>query len=189
VSGKIKKHEVIVYRAVTDRELEIDPQGRIWRLGSRRYNRWTKQACYYPEKRRRAEKSVPPGYLMVRVMWDSKRYCALAHRLVWHHFTGKIPDGLTINHKNGVKSDNRPENLELATDAEQQVHANRILGTGPGANQWGEANPCAKLTLAQVEEIMEARAAGESLSQIARRYPVTFQHVSAIVNGKARSHG
>lgn len=39
----------------------------------------------------------------------------LAHRVIWTMFNGPIPDGLYINHINCDPSDNRIENLELAT--------------------------------------------------------------------------
>ena len=69
-------------------------------------------------------------YLQVRTMIDGKRIHALAHRLVWFHFNGPIPPGLTINHKKGNKKDNRPEMLELATYAEQVRHAREVLKVG-----------------------------------------------------------
>lgn len=65
---------------------------------------------------------------------DSKRYCVigfsenkktsfiLAHRLVWIIFVGPTGNKI-INHKNGIKNDNRLENLELLTESENQKHA------------------------------------------------------------------
>lgn len=37
------------------------------------------------------------------------------HRVVWEMFNGPIPEGLVINHINGVRGDDRIENLELVT--------------------------------------------------------------------------
>ena len=39
----------------------------------------------------------------------------LAHRVIWVMFNGEIPKGMYINHINCNPSDNRIENLELAT--------------------------------------------------------------------------
>ena len=54
------------------------------------------------------------GY--IRVSWDrgtSGRVREYAHRLVWFKHFGSIPEGMMIDHINGVKTDNRIENLRL----------------------------------------------------------------------------
>lgn len=52
----------------------------------------------------------------------------LVHRLVWVAFRGEIPRGRVINHKNGVKLDNRLSNLECVSYEENSRHALTILG-------------------------------------------------------------
>ncbi len=129
-----KNIEEQAYRAVEMGEIEIDAKGRIWRIAARRGDRCKGGTRVIPCIRRRAEKRVTGGYLQIRVMIDWKRAHALAHRLVWRHLHGPIPAGLTINHKNGQRDDNRPENLELASYAEQTQHQIEVLGHDPRTN-------------------------------------------------------
>jgi hypothetical protein len=71
--------------------------------------------------------TLPNGYQIVSLNGRS-RY---AHRAIWESAYGPIAAGLEINHRNGVKSDNRLENLELVTRAENVRHAVE-LGLYPG---------------------------------------------------------
>jgi hypothetical protein len=48
------------------------------------------------------------------------------HCLVAVAFLGPRPGGLEINHKNGIKTDNRSENLEYITHDENIAHATRM---------------------------------------------------------------
>ena len=56
------------------------------------------------------------GY--IRVMVDGKRY--FVHRLIWVMCRGPIPDGMHIDHIDHDPTNNRIENLRLATTAENQ---------------------------------------------------------------------
>lgn len=188
MSSKIRKAEEFVYAAVKVGEMEIDLECRIWRL-AKRVGDGRGGVRSVPCKVTRAERMGTCGYMNVRAMIDGKRMTALSHRLVWLHLNGPIPEGMTINHKNGNKTDNRIENLELATDSEQMLHATRILKRGKAAHQTGADNPYAKLTTEQVAEIRAERASGTRLLTIAAKYGITFQHVSAIALGKTRFAG
>jgi hypothetical protein len=176
-----------VYRAVESGELSIDSQGRVWRHAARRANRWTGCTVTIPCAPRRAENQAGK-YQQVRVMFDGKRIHALAHRLVWRHFNGPIPPGLTVNHKNGRQSDNRPSNLELSTNPDQARHARKTLRRG-NLNQFGPLNPMAKLTTEQVQEICSRRADGELLRVLAAEFGVTQQTISRIARGDRRLLG
>lgn len=51
------------------------------------------------------------GYVRVRA--KSRKYAL--HRLVWVWHNGKIPPGVEIDHKNGIRSDCRIEKLRIST--------------------------------------------------------------------------
>lgn len=135
--------------------------------------------------RRRAEhRARPGGYLQVRAMIDGKRIHASAHRLVWQYFFGNIPNGMCMNHKNGVKDDNRPKNLEVVTYSENRKHA---FAQG-FCNQDGERNPAAKLSNKQVDAIRKLYATGEYRQiELATQFGVAFQTISKIVRGERRT--
>lgn len=174
--------EEFVYQVVMTGEMEIDDQGRVWRTVIRGGDRWKGGVRLNPCNRRRAEHDQG-DYLQVRLMIAGKRAYCLAHRLVWQHFRGPIPDGLTVNHVNGEKKDNRPENLEVVTLSENLRHAFRI-GL---KQQWGQTNPAAKLTDDQVVIIRETYArGGVSQEKLAQQFGVTFQTISNIVRGERR---
>ena len=185
----IKRAEERIYEAVIRGELKITPNGEIWRIGKRGADRWNGGVRTNQCRATRAEKLLPTGYLMIRAMVNGTRWNGLAHRLVWFHQNGQIPMGLVINHKNGIKTDNRPDNLEVVTRSENARHATQILKVGRAANQWGMANHAAKLSSAEVEEIKRRRAAGEKLASVAKDFNVVMQTISRIARGDRRISG
>lgn len=66
------------------------------------------------------------GYVQFVNVTSRERTWPMAHRLIWEAVHGPVPDGLEINHKNGCKTDNRIENLELVTRGENLRHAYRL---------------------------------------------------------------
>ena len=65
-------------------------------------------------------------YVKVILSNKEKRRAASVHKLVAETFIPNIENKPMINHKNGIKHDNRVENLEWCTQSENVYHANRI---------------------------------------------------------------
>jgi hypothetical protein len=58
------------------------------------------------------------GYLSVSI----NRRKHSVHRVVWQMFNGPIPAGYQIDHINGISTDNRIENLRLATNSQNGMN-------------------------------------------------------------------
>lgn len=56
----------------------------------------------------------------------------MEHRIAWIVVYGSIPNGMTIDHINGIKGDNRICNLRLATDCENSYHRPRKSDNSTG---------------------------------------------------------
>lgn len=57
------------------------------------------------------------GYVIIRTAngWEYE------HRFVWSKHHGSIPDGAIVHHRNGIKSDNRIENLEVVRSSSEHM--------------------------------------------------------------------
>lgn len=183
ISANQRLSERKLIKLVLNGEWEIDEQGRIWRT-SMRVGKKSGGSHLVPVKRRRVEKHQPNGYLLIRATIDGKRVVGLAHRLVWQHHYGEIPDGKIINHDNGLKDQNFPKNLFLVTHSGNMKHAHEhgLI------DQSGERNPAAKLTNNEVAQIRLAYSkGGYTMQQLADRYGVSFQHISKLIRGSRRA--
>lgn len=67
------------------------------------------------------------GYIRLHI--DKKR--VFLHRIIAKEFIPNPENKPFINHINGIKTDNRVENLEWCTNSENQLHSYRVLKRKP----------------------------------------------------------
>lgn len=123
------------------------------------------------------------GYMLV-VLCDGSggKRSVTVHILVAEAFLGPRPTPKhQVNHKNGVKIDNRDHNLEWVTYSQNTRHSYDVLGNKAAH---GEAHSQVKLTEAEVREIRRRQSEGELQRVIAADHGITPSNVSQIANGK-----
>ena len=99
---------------------KIDVLGRVY---SYKNNRWG-FGCEMKEIN--TSFKTKKGYRYVRFYYNNKKYVKFIHRLVAQAF---IPNPLNkpqVNHINGIKTDNRADNLEWVTNIENMTHAREL---------------------------------------------------------------
>ncbi len=124
------------------------------------------------------------GYQTVELQTGAIKKRFTVHRLVMLAFVGPRPQGMQINHVNGVKSYNWRNNLEYCTASENQKHSFKI---GLQSNV-GERHSQAKLTDEKIIEIKQLIAKGVSNTEIAKSFGVVPSAISQIKTGKRWNH-
>jgi hypothetical protein len=126
------------------------------------------------------------GYLRVRVSIDGVLHSAAVHRLVAAAFIGDCPLGYQVNHKNGIKTDNRFENLEYVTQTENVRHS---IEMGLRSHLIGEKGARAKLNNEQVREIKRLLLKNVLTNyQIGQMFGVSKDAISQINTGRCWDH-
>ena len=169
----------------------VDENGYVWRhrrliAGSR-----TGAPPYWQpvEPRRRADVSISDGYPTVMFSDGNKRHKIFVHRLVWMlHNQADIPAPMEVNHRDGVRANNEPSNLELMTPSGNVLHGIHVLGRKP-VDQRGRKNPQARLTESQVLEIRRlCKAKVMAQSKVGEMFGISQRSVSEIYLRKTWKH-
>ena len=132
------------------------------------------------------------GYLYVRMIINGKKVKRLSHRVVLSCFSNEVMKDKEVNHKNGIRNDNRLENLEWCTHKENVIHSFEVLNKKNSEKQIefakeffsGENNPKAKITKEIARKIIEDRNRGMLLKELKEKYNISISQISAICRGK-----
>jgi len=117
------------------------------------------------------------GYMRIEVIDErGRRLTQFVHRLVLFAFVGPCPPGHTAEHKNGVRDDNRLENLCWLPAPENDRARDRRHGGKPYQRLSG------KLSWIDVRRIRHAAAQGVPTARIAAHYGIAPRVVRLIVS-------
>jgi len=100
---------------------------------------WAKTVCS------RAVKGSRAGYLRGQDGYRSLQLNGKAlkeHRVIWELHFGPIPQGTQIDHLNGVRDDNRIENLRLVSQTVNNLNCRKSKNNTSGVNgvSWSSSN-------------------------------------------------
>lgn len=123
------------------------------------------------------------GYLIVMLCHNGVIKRHTVHGLVARAFHGEPPIGSEINHIDFTPTNNRPENLEYCTHAENMKHYHQSSHF-----LHGEKAPGAKLTEREVLHMRELYAQGLTPTEISRQCGVERRRVNAIVLRRIWKH-
>ena len=120
--------------------------------------------------------TLQDGYPRCQLRRNGASAKPFVHDLMLSAFVGPCPAGMEARHLNGIRNDNRLDNLAWGTKREN--YEDRLLH---GTHFRGERNKFSKLTEVQVREI---RSSTMGTREAARHFGVCHKTIAGIRHGK-----
>lgn len=119
------------------------------------------------------------GYEHANIMQKCKHVRVMIHQYVAKYFIPNPKHLPQVNHKNGIRWDNRVENLEWVTCAENLEHARKVLG-----HRMASDFPERKKAVIVTKEGETRRFGG--IRECARSLNIHYQSVQKALKGETR---
>ena len=113
------------------------------------------------------------GYVKIALRKNGKRYYRRMHQLVAMQFIPNPEQKPIINHLNGIKHDNRVENLEWATYSENVQHGFDCLGRK--GHDGGMSKPIMQIDIETKQVIAEYDSAAQAARMLEREANGIYQ--------------
>lgn len=151
----------------------------IGNVKSKSYVKSNRCGTYITQPRKIITHLCRKGYVTITLSKDKAKIYTRVHILVAKAFLG-ISLEKQVNHKNGIKTDNRVENLEWVTASENVLHAYR---TGLKSNG-GERHSQKVINSSIVLQMRELYDKGQTFKQIAEHFNVNYHTARMAAIGK-----
>lgn len=125
------------------------------------------------------------GYYFIDLLGKSRTI----HSIVAESFIGIKPNGMTINHKDCIKSNNHPSNLEYISNLENMRHAFRNGRFKNVYHPRGEDSASSKITEKQVKYIRKNHIPYKvSFRELGDKFGISASTVAEIVRYQIWKH-
>lgn len=165
----------------SDKHYQISSHGGVKRLAGKTV--WGGKAWYSLPELVMSPTVMGSGYLVVRISGKNK----YIHRLVAEAFLkGRTDIRCEVNHKDGNKANNAPENLEWCSRKENIQHAWEMKFVQPG-----EAHHASKLSEDMVRSILVVqKVTGAKHFRLHKKYfpNICKATIQKIIDGKSWAH-
>lgn len=155
-----------------------------WNRKSRGYNKGTESFIDNNKlKKLICSMDKSTGYYYVGLHKNGKCKTFKVHTLIFLAFNGQRPLNCVVAHNNGIKTDNRLENLRWASYKENSEDSIKH-----GTYSFGENHYYSKLKNEDVVNIRQMKKEGFSTREISNKYNIDISHIRDIIKYESWKH-